>query len=136
MYVVYAHTAKGSIFYVGAGSEWRPYTRHGRGERWHETVDANHKRFGVRILSEHSTRKRALRAEAKAIRTIRPIANFMHNRPPECQPVETATVSLTPDDARMVNDLKARLRIFKTTDLIRYALRSLERKARQPESQQ
>ena len=41
--------------------------------------------------------------------------------------IVTATIPLTPDDVKMIERLKVRLRIFKTTALIRHSLRELGR---------
>lgn len=51
--------------------------------------------------------------------------------------IVTATIPLTPADVKMIERLKVRTRIFKTTALIRHALRELGRngKARQPSEQ-
>jgi len=80
-HLVYAHSAAGTVFYIGLGQDARPYTRIGRNYEWQRIVRENNDHFDVEILHSVPSRSLAKKLEAQEIKRVKPIANYAHNRP-------------------------------------------------------
>ena len=75
--VVYSHSINGVIFYIGCGTESRPYEQRGRNKNWRKTVKGNGGIYDIKILSSFLKKEDAFAEESKLIKFLLPECNIV-----------------------------------------------------------